>query len=48
VSLLERLLFLALGLLIVATLVLLVRHDIGRNAAPHHPPSSVDGGFWRR
>src|SRR5947209_5073025 len=32
VSLLERLLFLIIGLLVVAALVLLIWHDIGRNA----------------
>jgi hypothetical protein len=47
-SLLERLLILIAAVLLVAALVLLMGHDIGRNAT-HAPPSSsaVDAGrFW--
>jgi hypothetical protein len=46
-SLLERLLFLFLALLVVAALVLLLRHDIGRNAPPKPPSSAAGvGRFW--
>jgi hypothetical protein len=46
-SLLERLLFLVLGLLVVAALVLLLWHDLGRNATPKPPAgTAAHGRFW--
>jgi hypothetical protein len=45
-SLLERLL-LVVGVLILAALVLLMRHDIGRNATPKPPAgTAAHGRFW--
>ena len=45
---LERLLILIVAVLLVAALVLLIRHDIGRNAVgPKSPPGAAGAGrFW--
>jgi len=47
-SLLQRLLLLIAAVLLVAALVLLTRHDIGRNTPAKPPASAADGGFWVR
>ena len=46
-SLIERILTAIIAILVVAALVLLIRHDIGRNAAPKPPPGAAGAGrFW--
>lgn len=46
-SMLERLLVLVVAVLVVAALVLLMRHDIGRNPAPKPPvAAAAHGRFW--
>jgi hypothetical protein len=47
VSLLQRLLVAIVAVLLLAGLVLLMRHDIGRNATPKPPPGAAAAGrFW--
>jgi hypothetical protein len=46
-SLLERIIALIIAVLVVSALVLLMRHDIGRNAvAPKPPGAAAAGRFW--
>ena len=46
-SLLERMLVAIVALLLVAALVGLIRHDIGRHATPKPPSGAAGAGrFW--